>query len=78
MTIVGVEEARTGSDSAEADAEPVDLVAGLSAHAHRIGNRQTKAKATQRRGSISLRFARIECGTVTTLNEMMYLRAGLR
>jgi hypothetical protein len=25
-----------------------------------------------------LRLARIECGTVTTLDEMMYLRAGLR
>ena len=77
MTIVGVEEARTGSDSAETDAEPVDLAAGLSANAHRIGNRQTKTKAKPRKGS-SLRFARIECGTITTLDEMMYLRAGLR
>ena len=78
MTIVVAEEARTGSDSAETDAEPVDLAAGLSAHAHRIGNRHAKAKATPRKGSISLRLARIECGTVTTLDEMMYLRAGLR
>ena len=77
MTIVVVEEARTGSDSAETDAEPADLAAGLSAHAYRIGNRHIKAKATPRRGSISLRFGRIECGTVT-LDEMMYLRAGLR
>jgi len=76
MTMVGVEEARTGSDSAETDGELVDFPSGLSAQAHKTGNKQTNAKVAPRKPSNRVRSQRIECDTVT-LNEMIRVRVGL-
>jgi hypothetical protein len=74
--MVGVEEARTGSESAETDEELVDLASGPSAKAHKTGNKQTKTRAAPRKGSNRVRSQGIKCETVT-LNEMIRARAGL-
>jgi hypothetical protein len=74
--MVGVEEARTGSDSAETDGELEDLASGVSAQAHKTGNKQTKTRAAPQKGSNRARSQGIKCETVT-LNEMIRARAGL-
>jgi hypothetical protein len=74
--MVGVEEARTGSDSADTDGELADLVSGLSALAHKAGNKQTNAKMAPQKGRNKVRSQRIKFETVT-LNEMIRVRAGL-
>jgi hypothetical protein len=74
--MVGVEEARTGSDSAETDGEPVDLASGLSAQAHKTGNKQTNANVPPRKSRTRVRSQRIICETVTP-NEMIRVRVGL-
>ena len=74
--MVGVEEARTGSDSAETEGELVDLASGLSARAHKTGNKPTNAKVAPRKSRNAMRSQQIICKTVT-LNEMIRVRAGL-
>jgi len=74
--MVGVEEMRTGSDSAETDGELLDLAAGLSAQAHKTANKQTNAKAAPRKGSNTVRAQGIKFETAT-LNEMIRVRVGL-
>jgi len=76
MTMVGDEEARTGSDSAETDEELVDLASGPSAKAHKTGNKQINAKVAPRKGRNRVRSQRIKCEAVT-LNEMIRVRVGL-
>jgi len=74
--MVGVEEARTGSDSAETDGELVDRASGLSAQAHKTGNIQTTVKMPPRKGRNKVRSQRIKYEAVT-LNEMIRVKVGL-